>query len=192
MQSVPMSCNARSRGTARREPWLRFGHALCLTWVAGLSVVFISCSGVDAAECLPGNPVSCRPPPSFRTDVIIYSPIPKDQEVVFFSKGAADLSDVAESTLITQAAILRANSSERATVKGYASSDEGDNRDTVLRLSMMRAIAVRDRLVDLGVLAERLTVEAHGADAVIVTKDTEEIRQGLRRVVVFVAPRLVQ
>jgi peptidoglycan-associated lipoprotein len=124
--------------------------------------------------------------------VIIYSPIPKDQEVVFFSKGAADLSDVAESTLITQAAILRANSSERATVKGYASSDEGDNRDTVLRLSMMRAIAVRDRLVDLGVLAERLTVEAHGADAVIVTKDTEEIRQGLRRVVVFVAPRLVQ
>lgn len=189
MRTVFMCRKERSRGTARRGSLQYFGTAQYLARAVSLGTVLMACSVVDAAECLPNNPVSWRPPPSFRTDMILYSPIPKDQEAVFFDKGLASLSDVAERTLNLQAAILRANPSERTTVHGHATSDDGETRDDVVRLSRARATAVRDRLVELGVPAERLSIEAHGAEAVIVLKDTEEVRRKLRRVEVLIAPR---
>lgn len=79
---------------------------------------------------------------------------------VFFSEGSAELGARARFALDAQAAWLLRHPGLAVTVEGHA--DDLGPGDYNLQLSQQRAEAVRQRLVEAGVTAERVRTEGHG------------------------------
>ena len=158
----------------------------------GMMLLTIASAHAQEPRSVLSDPQSRRPPPVLRPDTIIESPIPENLRAVHFESGAADLSDAAQQILAQQAAILRANPSDRAIVYGRAESSEVPDRVAGFNLSLARGNAVRKRLIELGVPAEQLSVKALGTEGVIVMSDTEEARKSLRRAEVDVPSRGVK
>jgi peptidoglycan-associated lipoprotein len=79
---------------------------------------------------------------------------------VFFGDGSADLGTRAKAALAAQAKWLLRNAAQSVIVEGHA-DDTGDTQQNLL-VSRMRAEAVRQRLIELGVAAERIRTVAYG------------------------------
>ncbi|MBI1649968.1 OmpA family protein [Hyphomicrobium sulfonivorans] len=79
---------------------------------------------------------------------------------VFFSAGSAELGSRARMALAAQALWLKRWHEFEATISGYA-DEPGSDEDNVA-LSVKRATAVRQRLIDEGVEPSRLAVAPHG------------------------------
>ena len=89
-------------------------------------------------------------------------------------------------TLQAAADTLRENPRVRIVVEGHTDSVGSDAYNQ--RLSLQRAVAVRDYLQQLGVKADRLTVRGQGKRAPLASNNTEEGRAQNRRVELLQGP----
>ncbi|MDH4982638.1 OmpA family protein [Hyphomicrobium sp. D-2] len=106
---------------------------------------------------------------------------------VFFSAGSAELGSRARMALAAQALWLKRWHEFEATIAGYA-DEPGSDEDNVA-LSVKRATAVRQRLIDEGVEPSRLAVAPHGRSGRVAVCSDAGCQAQNRRVitVVFVA-----
>jgi peptidoglycan-associated lipoprotein len=103
---------------------------------------------------------------------------------VFFSNGSAELGSRARTALAAQAQWLNRWHEFEAAIEGHA--DEPGTDDENLKLSLERAEAVRQRLVEEGVEASRLGVVALGRKERIATCQEPDCRAQNRRAVTLV------
>lgn len=82
-------------------------------------------------------------------------------DLVFFSEGSAELGARARKSLSAQAQWLLSNSALPVLVEGH--SDEAGTAAELRALALARAEAVRNRLIEEGVSAERIRVMAYGS-----------------------------
>ncbi len=82
---------------------------------------------------------------------------------VLFSRGSGNIDDTVLTTLDKLSAILNANPDVRVTLTAYADNTDSTPRDA-RRLSLARALAVRDYLGSRGISDSRIDVRAEGAN----------------------------
>ncbi|MFI4986578.1 MAG: OmpA family protein [Alphaproteobacteria bacterium] len=80
---------------------------------------------------------------------------------ISFAAGSATLTDQAKAALDALVATLKKNAALRMQVQGYASGSEAE-ASNARRLSLSRALAVRNYLLGGGVEPERVDIEAFG------------------------------
>jgi outer membrane protein OmpA-like peptidoglycan-associated protein len=103
---------------------------------------------------------------------------------VLFEVGETELLDSATQNLRDVIELLESEPDKQIRIEGH--TDSTGPSDLNLRLSRLRAEAVRDALVDLGIDAGRLTAVGMGEDFPIATNGTVEGRARNRRVDVIV------
>jgi peptidoglycan-associated lipoprotein len=103
---------------------------------------------------------------------------------VFFSNGSAELGSRARTALAAQAQWLNRWHEFEAAIEGHA--DEPGTDEENLKLSLKRAEAVRERLVEEGVEASRLAVVALGRRQPVATCQDPDCRAQNRRAVTLV------
>ncbi len=105
-------------------------------------------------------------------------------DLVFFSEGSAELGARARKALAQQAAWLKQHPDRAALIEGHA--DESGNASDLKALSVARAQAVRNRLIEDGVAPDRLSVVAHGNERRIALCEDQSCAGQNRRVVTTV------
>lgn len=100
-------------------------------------------------------------------------------EGVYFAIDSTKLNDTASQTLDRVAAALTERDDLKVEVRGHTDSTASDAYN--LRLSLRRAEAIRDDLVDAGIDAARLSVEGLGESQPAASNDTEKGRARNRR-----------
>ena len=119
--------------------------------------------------------------------------IPADLQfdTIFFATDAVKFSAAAKSTLETVATALKANPLVTVEIRGYSDKIGTDNLGHSDRLtgpeynmsvSVNRAVAVRDYLLDQGIAEERMVVKGFGQKDPIAPNTTPEGRKRNRRV----------
>jgi peptidoglycan-associated lipoprotein len=103
---------------------------------------------------------------------------------VFFSEGSAELGARARTALEAQAAWLKRNLALAVTVEGH--SDDAGAVSHNLEVSRHRAEAVRRRLIESGVAAERIRIAAYGRERPIARCGEPSCAAQNRRVVTVV------
>ena len=91
----------------------------------------------------------------------------KASDRVFFGYDSAALSSTAKATLAKQAKWLKKHSSVRVTVGGHC--DERGTREYNIALGARRAAAAKNKLVQLGVSANRISTVSYGKERPAVT-----------------------
>lgn len=104
----------------------------------------------------------------------------------WFAPGHSALSAEGQQVLARIALVLNANPAERATIEGHTDSHGSHGRNQALALR--RADAVRQRLVALGVAADRLGTRAWGDSQPAASNDTADGRRANRRVEIYLSP----
>jgi peptidoglycan-associated lipoprotein len=94
------------------------------------------------------------------------------QEDIYFEFDKATLTPAAQDNLMRKAAWLRKNSNATVTIEGHA--DERGTNEYNLALGDRRADSAKAFLVDLGVVASRLTTISYGEERPLCTDQTEE------------------
>lgn len=107
----------------------------------------------------PATQVATTPPPD--TGRIVAAPLPDGPLSLEFSGDSTDLSKPAETVLATLAVRMQANPALRLQLRSYAKGSSDDERDA-RRLSQVRALAVRNRLVSYGIRSTRIDVRPLG------------------------------
>lgn len=116
--------------------------------------------------------------------VTVNDPPPHGSERVRFAKGEADVRASEHDLLRAVVQVLEQNPQvESVLVEGHAASDEGSARSRT-RLSLRRAEAVLDFLVEAGVAADRLRSAGYGDLCPFDPGETREARDA-NRVVTF-------
>lgn len=151
---------------------------------------------------LPGAPSVARPslPPAATIPAISRPPVWDDElrrnapiqaklreqagDRVFFAAGSAELGSRARTALAAQAQWLKTWHEFEAAIEGHA--DEPGSEEANFRLSLQRAEAVRERLVQEGVEAGRLAIVASGRSQPIATCDSVACHAQNRRAVTLV------
>lgn len=87
-----------------------------------------------------------------------------DVTTVPFNHGSENIDPDSTSTLDKLAAILQANSGVRITLTAYAKNTDGISPREARRLSLSRALAIRDYLTAKGISSGRIDVRALGAN----------------------------
>jgi outer membrane protein OmpA-like peptidoglycan-associated protein len=82
---------------------------------------------------------------------------------VLFTRGSGNIDEQVVSTLDKLAGVLQANPDVRVTLTAYADNSDSTPRDA-RRLSLTRALAVRDYLASKGVADSRVDVRAEGSN----------------------------
>lgn len=108
-------------------------------------------------------------------------------DLVFFSEGSAELGARARKSLSAQAEWLKSNVGVPVLVEGHA--DESGSPAELRALSIARAEAVRVRLVEEGVPAERIRIAGHGGDRRVALCTDRTCSSQNRRVVTVVGAR---
>ncbi|WP_058556029.1 OmpA family protein [Thiohalocapsa sp. ML1] len=103
-----------------------------------------------------------------------------DDAALGFAPGSAELPAAADAALTDIADFLKRHPGQRAQLRGH--TDATGQAATNVRLSGERAAAVRNALIDLGVPAERLSIEGVGAAEPIADNATAAGRGQNRRV----------
>ena len=106
---------------------------------------------------------------------------------VYFQTDSAVLRSDSMEQLSNVAAILKAHPTASAKIGGY--TDDGGDRATNIRLSQMRADAVRDQLQKLGIDGKQLTAEGYGDQHPIADNNMAKGRAKNRRVAIQVTSR---
>jgi peptidoglycan-associated lipoprotein len=101
---------------------------------------------------------------------------------VFFAESSADLGAKARAVLAAQARWLTRHPELPITVEAHADDHLG-NRELDIRLAEKRGQAVRERLLEEGIAADRVTVLAFGRDRPVATCNSPECAVQNRRVV---------
>lgn len=99
---------------------------------------------------------------------------------VLFDTGAAELKNSANRTVLKLVQFLQLNPKRVVRIEGYTDSTGG--KDDNLKLSLARAQAVADMLVDLGIDEKRIQVEGYGDEYPVDVNATERGRAQNRRV----------
>ena len=94
------------------------------------------------------------------------------QEDIYFEFDKATLTPAAQDNLMRKAAWLRKNSNATVTIEGHA--DERGTNEYNLALGARRADSAKAFLVDLGVVASRLTTISYGEERTLCTYQNEE------------------
>jgi outer membrane protein OmpA-like peptidoglycan-associated protein len=119
------------------------------------------------------------------------TPVTKEQWFEFdrlnFETGSAVLTRDSRQQLANVAAILKAYPAASVKIGGY--TDNAGDRAANLRLSQMRAEAVRDQLQRMDIDASRLTAEGYGDEHPIADNSTNEGRTHNRRVAIRVTSK---
>ncbi len=105
---------------------------------------------------------------------------------VFFSSGAADLGVRARNVLATQARWLLKHESVGVVVEGHA--DEPGSLEENRALSMVRAEAVRQRLIEEGVAAPRIKAVAKGRSERVAECEGSDCAAQNRRAITLTVP----
>jgi outer membrane protein OmpA-like peptidoglycan-associated protein len=100
---------------------------------------------------------------------------------VFFGEASAALGARSRTVLNAQARWLKAHPSLPVVIEAHA--DDRGGRELNIALSQRRAEVVRDRLVEEGVTAERISIRAHGRDQPVAACHAAECAAQNRRVV---------
>jgi len=103
---------------------------------------------------------------------------------VFFVVDEYDLTDAARETLRRQAAWLQRHSSRRIVIQGHA--DERGTREYNLALGDLRANAVRNYLIAVGISPDRVTTVSYGKELPAATGASEAAWAQNRRGVTLV------
>ncbi len=103
---------------------------------------------------------------------------------IFFAEGTADVGTRARAALEAQAGWLMRNPKVTATIEGHA--DERGGREQNVKVSEVRAGVVRQRLIDLGVEAQRIAIVAYGRDRPVATCAEARCAAQNRRAVVVI------
>lgn len=98
---------------------------------------------------------------------------------VFFAYDRFDLDSDAQTTIRAWAAWLRAHPDARVLIEGHA--DERGTREYNLSLGAKRATAIRDQLIALGVLANRIRTISYGKERPAVAGENDRSYQQNRR-----------
>lgn len=101
-------------------------------------------------------------------------------EPILFASGSAEIDPASDEILARVAAAITAAPGIDVEIVGHTDSQGSASINTALSAS--RASAVLDRLVELGVEADRLTSRGAGEDEPIDSNDTEEGRAANRRI----------
>jgi peptidoglycan-associated lipoprotein len=104
---------------------------------------------------------------------------------VFFSEGSADLGGRARTALEAQAAWLMRYARVQIVLEGHA--DERGTRDFNKQVAAKRAEVVKDRLIELGVAADRIKTVAYGRERPIADCTEQSCAQQNRLVVTVVS-----
>jgi OmpA-OmpF porin, OOP family len=119
------------------------------------------------------------------------SPVTKEEWFEFdrlnFETGSAVLKSNSREQLANVAAILKAYPAASVKIGGY--TDNAGDQAANLRLSQMRAEAVRDQLERMDIDASRLTAEGYGDQHPIADNSTAEGRMQNRRVAILVTSK---
>lgn len=99
---------------------------------------------------------------------------------VFFAENSALIGGRARAALETQARWLKARSNVKITVISRA--DDGGSSDDNAALSQKRAEAVRDKLVEAGLLGEQIVLDARGDRDPVATCRTQQCQAQNRHV----------
>ncbi|MEA1676809.1 OmpA family protein [Nitrospirillum sp. BR 11163] len=86
-----------------------------------------------------------------------------DHQTVPFAAGSSALDKKQEAALVAIAGRLGQDPNRRLEIRGFAPLPALDREAAARRLSLFRAMAVRDRLMALGVAKERLVIYAMGS-----------------------------
>ncbi|WP_145753592.1 OmpA family protein [Nitrospirillum amazonense] len=86
-----------------------------------------------------------------------------DHQTVPFTAGSSTLDKNQEAALVAIAGRLGQDPNRRLEIRGFAPLPALDREAAARRLSLFRAMAVRDRLMALGVAKERLVIYAMGS-----------------------------
>lgn len=101
-----------------------------------------------------------------------------------FGKSEPHFADGNEATLRQLAAAMLADPATRVIVTGH--TDSVGSADVNMRLGQQRANAVRQRMIVLGIPADRITTASRGEEQPVAPNDTAEGRAQNRRVVIRV------
>jgi outer membrane protein OmpA-like peptidoglycan-associated protein len=130
----------------------------------------------NTVTAAPLDPPKPAPPPA--RDVALTIPD------ISFGSGAATLSPGAKRRLDPIVASLHRDPALNALVEGY--TDDSGGHEANLQISLSRAKAVRDYLVEQGIAAERIQTLGHGEQYPIASNATEEGRSRNRRIEIVV------
>jgi outer membrane protein OmpA-like peptidoglycan-associated protein len=123
-------------------------------------------------EALPPPPVrdTIKPSPALKTTAsgkVIpgnHVVLPDDLSTISFKPGVENIDTDALPILDKLALILQSDSSERITLTSYAGVGPDTSPRDARRLSLTRALAIRDYLTAKGVVSARINVRALGAN----------------------------
>ncbi len=104
---------------------------------------------------------------------------------VLFATGASHIVPGVANNLEQLAAFMKSNPEQTASIEGYTDSVGASSYN--YSLSQMRADAVRARLIEFGVNADRLATRSFGPESPVASNDTETGRQMNRRVEIVFA-----
>jgi len=101
--------------------------------------------------------------------------LPEDVSTLSFSRSSENINEDALPTLDKLAAVLQANSGVRVTLTAYADNSSGISPREARRLSLSRALAVRDYLTTKGISSGRIDVRALGANVPTSSGDADRV-----------------
>ena len=104
-------------------------------------------------------------------------------EHIYFNSGSSTIKKTSYADLDKLAAIFKKHPEVKASIEGHTDSQGRD--DLNLNLSKARAKAVKDYLINKGVLADHLKSEGLGETRPVATNATAEGRAKNRRVMVI-------
>jgi outer membrane protein OmpA-like peptidoglycan-associated protein len=91
--------------------------------------------------------------------------LPSDVSTILFNQGSENIDPDSTPVLDKLSAILQANTGVRITLTAYAQNSNGISPREARRLSLSRALAIRDYLTTKGISSGRIDVRALGANA---------------------------
>lgn len=103
---------------------------------------------------------------------------------ILFDEGSASLNKVSDEQIQNIATIMKAMPKLEFKIGGY--TDSTGNATDNLRLSLARAQAVRNALIEAGIDENRLVAEGYGSEHPVADNSTEEGRERNRRVAIRV------
>jgi outer membrane protein OmpA-like peptidoglycan-associated protein/opacity protein-like surface antigen len=101
-------------------------------------------------------------------------------ESIRFAIGGTELSREAHAHLVAISAVMIRSPEYRLAIQGHSDNNGSDNAN--YRVSRARALVVRRALIDLGVAAARIEIQAYGASMPIADNSSSEGRARNRRV----------
>ena len=101
---------------------------------------------------------------------------------VYFESGRSSIRNLQESKINELANYLQQNTEQEVTVIGYTDSTLGEGETSHLMLSNNRGEAIKEKLIQNGIEAERIQVKAMGYEKPVLNEDGTENKTLSRRV----------